>query len=184
MKLFKEFGNPNLRALNDFQTLKAFGDYAAAMGYDVSPEDISTDETLAAFEESFQNAIENAVEGSIITSGADVVKDAIKAGSVSTTINSEKQARHIFGSDGYIAGRSYINGTLEDAQMLVDALSGTGTPIFDKNGNWTNKERVQCKNVIGIHVDQDTKNENETKKATIIYSKTGSHIVPRKGDDK
>ena len=90
----------------------------------------------------------------------------------------------IFGSDGYIAGRSYINGTLEDAQMLVDALSGTGTPIFDKNGNWTNKERVQCKNVIGIHVDQDTKNENETKKATIIYSKTGSHIVPRKGDDK
>ena len=38
LKLFKEFGNPNLRALNDFQTLKAFGDYAAAMGYDVSPE--------------------------------------------------------------------------------------------------------------------------------------------------
>ena len=30
------------------------------MGYDVSPEDISTDETLAAFEESYRNAIENA----------------------------------------------------------------------------------------------------------------------------
>ena len=58
--LFKEFGNPNLRALNEVQTLKAFGDYAAAMGYDVSPEDISTDETLAAFEESYRNAIENA----------------------------------------------------------------------------------------------------------------------------
>ena len=60
MKRFKEYGNPNIRALNDFQTLKAFGDYAAAMGYDVSPEDISTDETLAAFEESYRNAIENA----------------------------------------------------------------------------------------------------------------------------
>ena len=38
LKRFKEFGNPNLRALNEVQTLKAFGDYAAAMGYDVSPE--------------------------------------------------------------------------------------------------------------------------------------------------
>ena len=35
LKLFKEFGNPNLRALNEVQALKAFGDYAAAMGYDV-----------------------------------------------------------------------------------------------------------------------------------------------------
>ena len=57
LKLFNEFGNPNLRALNDFQTLKAFGDYAAAMGYDVSAEDISADEILAAFEESYQNAV-------------------------------------------------------------------------------------------------------------------------------
>ena len=38
LTLFKEYGNPNLRALNEVQTLKAFGDYAAAMGYDVSPE--------------------------------------------------------------------------------------------------------------------------------------------------
>ncbi|MGM9587828.1 MAG: hypothetical protein ACI3VA_10120 [Candidatus Limivicinus sp.] len=38
LALFKEFGNPNLRVLNEVQTLKAFGDYAAAMGYDVSPE--------------------------------------------------------------------------------------------------------------------------------------------------
>ena len=68
LTLFKEFGNPNLRALNDFQTLKAFGDYAAAMGYDVSPEDISTDETLAAFEESYRNAIENAAKDGIIKS--------------------------------------------------------------------------------------------------------------------
>ncbi|MGM9587834.1 MAG: polymorphic toxin type 50 domain-containing protein [Candidatus Limivicinus sp.] len=151
------------------------------MGYDVSPEDISTDETLAAFEESFQNAIENAVEGSIITSGADVVKDAIKAGSVSTTTNSEKQARHIFGSDGYIAGRSYINGTLEDAQMLVDALSGTGEPIL-VDGEWMHKERVTNSSTIGIHVDQKTKEERETKNAIIIYSKTGSHIVPSRED--
>ena len=68
LKLFKEFGNPNLRALNEVQTLKAFGDYAAAMGYDVSPESLGTDETLAAFEESYRNAIENAAKDGIIKS--------------------------------------------------------------------------------------------------------------------
>ena len=67
--LFKEFGNPNLRALNEVQTLKAFGDYAAAMGYDVSAEALRTDETLAAFEESYQNAIENAAKDGIIAAG-------------------------------------------------------------------------------------------------------------------
>ena len=55
LALFKEFGNPNLRALNDFQTLKAFGDYAAAMGYDVSPEAaIETDGSPSPFGESNQ----------------------------------------------------------------------------------------------------------------------------------
>ena len=68
LKRFKEFGNPNLRALNEVQTLKAFGDYAATMGYDVSPEDISTDQTLASFEESYRNAIENQTKSDIMTS--------------------------------------------------------------------------------------------------------------------
>ena len=68
LKLFNEFGNPNLRALNDFRTLKAFGDYAGAMGYDVSSEAPGTDETLAAFEESYRNAIENAAKDGIIKS--------------------------------------------------------------------------------------------------------------------
>ncbi len=66
LKLFKEFGNPNLRALSEAQTLKAFGDFAAAMGYDVSPKAPGTDETLAAFEESYRNAIENAEKDGII----------------------------------------------------------------------------------------------------------------------
>ena len=62
LKLFNEFGNPNLRTLNEVQTLKAFGDYAAAMGCYVSLEAPGTDETLAAFEERYQNAIENAAK--------------------------------------------------------------------------------------------------------------------------
>ena len=38
------------------------------MGYDVSPEDISTDQTLASFEESYRNAIENQTKSDIMTS--------------------------------------------------------------------------------------------------------------------
>ena len=79
LKLFKEFGNPNLRALNEVQALKAFGDYAAAMGYDVSPENISTDGTIPAFKESYRNAIENAEKDGIIKSieKTDVVLNSV-----------------------------------------------------------------------------------------------------------
>ena len=69
-------------------------------------------------------------------------------------------------------------------QKLVDELSGTGSPVLDAKGNWTNKERVQADSIIGVHVEKKTKKETETNKALIIYSKTGSHIVPRKEDDK
>ena len=36
MKLFKEFGNPNLRALNEVQTLRAFAEFANAARYGIS----------------------------------------------------------------------------------------------------------------------------------------------------
>ena len=35
LKLFKEFGNPNLRALKEVQTLKAFTEFADAAGYGI-----------------------------------------------------------------------------------------------------------------------------------------------------
>lgn len=99
---------------------------------------------------------------------------------VSKIINANKQNRHIQGSSGYIAGRSYLYGSLEDAQALVDELGGTGIPVLDENGNWTHRERVEADRPIGVHVDQKTNEESETSSAMIIYSKTGSHVYPRK----
>lgn len=124
--------------------------------------------------------LENTVKSSTIKS--TIVKDAIDSGKVSKTININKQNRHIKGSDGYIMGRSYIKGNIEDAQKLVDELSGTGKPIIDSKGNWTNKERVEASETLGVHVNPDDNSETETKKATIVYSKTGSHIIPRKDE--
>ena len=111
-----------------------------------------------------------------------VIRDAIKSGQVSTTINVAKQNRHILNSNGYIEGRSYLNMNADAVQKLLPQLMGTGEPIFDANGDWTHKERVVCSDFVGTHIDVSTGNETKTKGITIIYSKTGCHIVPRKDD--
>lgn len=109
-----------------------------------------------------------------------IVKNAIISGDVSTSINPQKQNRHIKGSSGYIPGRSYIYGGLEDAQKLVNKLSCTGSPVISKSGEWQKKERVSSDSVIGVYINPKTKTESETTKAMIIYSNSGTHIVPRK----
>ena len=109
-----------------------------------------------------------------------IVKNAIISGDVSTSINPQKQNRHIKGSSGYIPGRSYIYGDLEDAQKLVNKLSCTGSPVISKSGEWQKKERVSSDSVIGVYINPKTKTESETTKAMIIYSNSGTHIVPRK----
>lgn len=122
-----------------------------------------------------QESVEKSRESGIIT-----IRNAIKSGEVSTTINPQKQNRHIKNSSGYIPGRSYIYGDLEDAQKLVDKLSCTGSPVMSKSGVWQNKERIINDSAIGVYVNPTTKQEIETKKALIIYSSSGTHIVPRK----
>lgn len=106
-----------------------------------------------------------------------IVKDAIESGLVSKKINREKQMRHT--KDGHTPGRSYIDGDLEYAQKLVDELSGNGEAILDSKGKWTNKEKVNASDIVGTHVDMDG-TETRTNKCTIAYSKTGTHIYPRK----
>ena len=108
-----------------------------------------------------------------------VVKKAIESGRVSKTINEDKQLRHIKGDQVVkgvsFKGRSCIDGNLKDAQQLVNKLSGTGKPVFDRHGVWQRKERVEDAKIIGTLSDG-----TKTKKAMIVYSKTGSHIMPRK----
>lgn len=87
---------------------------------------------------------------------------------------------HIKGSRGYIDGRSYLDGDLAEAQWLVGELSTTGEAAFDSNANWKNKERVVSDKIIGTHADNENGKETRTKAAVIVYSKTGSHIYPRK----
>ena len=104
----------------------------------------------------------------------------IRSDEVVKTINRGHQQKHIKDSPGYIAGRSYIYGDLEKAQGLVYAHHGTGTPVFKRNGEWSDKEIVLVDEVIGVNVDLDTGEEIETKRFVIHYGKKGTHIVPTK----
>jgi hypothetical protein len=87
------------------------------------------------------------------------------------TINPEKQKRHLGPQED---GRSYIYGTLEDAQRIVDNYSGKGTWKSEDGF----KERVDVGYTVGAFVDQDSGVEIPSQVIIIIYSKTGAHIYP------
>lgn len=128
-----------------------------------------------------KKGVDNYSQNGIMRMG--VVRNAVENNLISLNINTAKQNRHIVESGGFIKGRSRLNMDIDEAQKIVKELCGTGEPIFDSNGDWTHKERVSCKNIVGVHVNAVTGEETETDKLMIIYSKSGSHIVPRKGDD-
>ncbi len=109
-----------------------------------------------------------------------IIKTEIEKGNIKLEINHEKQARHIKGEPEYKEGKSYLTISEKEVQEIIDSKSGTGTPIFDRNGKWKNKELVDCGIEIGVDVDNKTSKETPTDKATIHYSKTGTHLVPRK----
>ena len=112
-----------------------------------------------------------------------VVKSAVSSGVVSATVNANKQNRHIKDSPGYVEGRSYIYGTLKDAQRLIDDLNGTGEALLDGKGNWLRKERVHAEDPVGVHIDKISGNETKTTNGLIVYSKTGAHIYPAKEEE-
>lgn len=112
------------------------------------------------------------------SSGRDtIVKNAIESGEVSKKINREKQMRHT--KNGHTPGRSYLDGDLEYAQELVDKYSGKGEALVDDEGRWLHKEKIDVSDTIGVHVDKNGK-ETRTNKGMIVYSKTGTHVYPRK----
>lgn len=109
-----------------------------------------------------------------------IMREAIASGTVKTKINRESQSRHVLGK-GYIQGRSYVKGDLEYVQRLINDLSGTGYAVKTHKGEWAHKEQVKSSKIIGVYVDPNG-NASPTNKATIVYSKTGTHIIPRRGD--
>ncbi|MGI5829888.1 MAG: polymorphic toxin type 50 domain-containing protein [Bradymonadia bacterium] len=100
--------------------------------------------------------------------GTEGAKSALK-------INKGQQDKHIVGTHNYQQGlregkrRSIL--TVE-AEALLREYAGTGV-MLNKS-----RERIECKKIIGIHVNPNTGEMRETKNAIIHYGKKGAHIVP------
>lgn len=108
----------------------------------------------------------------------DFFKEKVKSGEIVDKLNINLQSKHIEGSN---SGRSYLFGDEKAAQETYKRLHFTGIPVLDKNGNWTHKERVEDSKTIGVFINDSGTVREETNKAMIVYSKTGSHMYPRKG---
>lgn len=187
-----EFGDPaedcncrcvaltRARAALDADELKTMQERAAFFKLDKS-------KSFDDFKEKYLKAsetLEKSTKSGIMEVEKSAVKNAIASGTVATKVNREKQNRHIMSSAGYQQGKSYIAGTLEDAQRLIDELSGKGEALYSRDGKWLHKERVHSAETIGTHVDPKTGKETKTGNGIIVYSKTGSHIIPAKGDEE
>ena len=112
--------------------------------------------------------------------GSGIIKSEIEKGNIKLEINHEKQAKHIKGEPEYKEGKSYLTISEKEAEEIINQKSGAGIVVLDKNGKWKNKELINCDSQIGIDVDSNTGEETSTDKGTIHYSKTGTHLVPRK----
>lgn len=108
------------------------------------------------------------------------VRKLIRSDAIPKTLNKGAQNKHIRSSKGYIEGRSYILGDIEEAQRLVKKYSGTGTIKFTQSGEWVKKEFITTESIIGITVDYESGTEMETNRFAIHYGKKGTHIVPMK----
>ena len=137
------------------------------------PDNMTYAEWQKAFVGGDKSGLTNAENGGII-------KKEIENGNIKLEINPEKQARHIKGRSEYKEGRSYITISEQEAQDIINSKSGTGILVKDRKGNWKHKELIDCGKEIGVFVEPISKNKIPTNKATIHYSKTGTHLVPRK----
>ena len=115
-----------------------------------------------------------------LTRNYDIVKEKLSRGELNLKVNVGHQKKHILDSKGYTDGKSYIYGTIEDAQQLVNEYSGSGEPKFDKRGRWVHKEFVNASRLIGVYVDAETKTETPTSMFSIHYGAKGNHIFPEK----
>lgn len=120
------------------------------------------------------------VGGSAPSGPAQELSDAIATGRVSTKLDRKKQSKHTKGTPAYEkaikAGKKVSVMYLSDSeiQRLVSKYSGKGH-IRIKNGQI--KETFEHTSVIGTYVSR-TGEVSETKRGTIHYSKSGTHVVP------
>lgn len=107
------------------------------------------------------------------------IREAIRNGTYSRTINPEKQARHMAATAK--PDRSIVTITEDELQEIINRQAGSGKIIFKKGTyDWNFKEIVSAGKEIGYTINAN----GDIIPATSIkihYSKTGVHAVPFSG---
>lgn len=117
----------------------------------------------------------------IIELSDEEISKYLKSNRVNKTISAGKQGKHIPGHNNYIEGKSYLTISLEEVQSLVYRYAGKGYLSRNKKGLWTKHEFIMTDKEIGVDVDNLTGVEYHTNGFKIHYSKSGVHIVPKRG---
>lgn len=97
---------------------------------------------------------------------------------LSRTINANKQASHIIGTNSFKIRKSQGKNPsilTGDAQSLLDDVFNANIKSIQKAGD---KYRVDFGKTIGRYVDKDTGEAIETTIGLISTGKNGAHIVP------
>ena len=105
-----------------------------------------------------------------------IIESKVGDRTVNIAINSEKQARHMLNSDGYIKGRSYFTISEDKLQDIVKKYHGKGELHISKTGQM--KETIELDEDIAVNIDNETGIQEPTNRITIHYSKSGVHVVP------
>lgn len=117
----------------------------------------------------------------------EILQRAIADGTVSTKLDKKKQGAHVKGNPEYEKRvqngehPSYITVGKMEIQKIINQYSGTGE-VRITNGQI--KETISVDSNFGVCVHKHTGEEFPTSRGTIHYSKSGSHLVPAKPEDK
>lgn len=122
---------------------------------------------------------------------ASTISDKIKSGEYSLQLSQQSYDKHVPGTqtyDAYLKARenkglcpqSVLTISREEAQEIINRLSGTGIIKPRRDGRPTNVEQISCGKTIGYYYQNGK--QVPTKKAAIHHGRKGSHIVPIKGN--
>lgn len=119
--------------------------------------------------------------------------DAIDSGKIKVELNPNKQNRHQLGHKLYeeykeknaqkgMLTPSYTILDNDELNTLIRQKVGKGYLTTDITGKWNNKEIIDFGKIIGK--DNIKGQFIETKRGTVHYSKTGTHVIPNGKEDK
>ena len=118
---------------------------------------------------------------------------AIESDKIKVELNVDKQNRHQLGHRLYEEYKkknlqkglpipSYTILDNDELNALIIQKAGKGYLLVDKKGKWLNKEVIDFDKTVGkVYTDGRF---IETKWGKVHYSKTGSHVVPKKEENK